>query len=116
MRIKFLELPRYNSGEHIQHLSLLIGALTSDRYATPVDWAEENFAKPMGLPGQHDEQKACDTLWILKVEITVLSFPTRTLCTRRTGWTNLHWWWTTYELSTARADWATLSALDDDLG
>jgi len=47
----------YNSGEHIQHLSLLIGALTSDRYATPVDWAEENFAKPMGLPGlfAHDE-------------------------------------------------------------
>ena len=56
---KFRELPRYNSGEHIQHLSLLIGALTSDRYATPVDWAEENFAKPMGLPGH--EQKAYDT-------------------------------------------------------
>lgn len=41
----------YNSGEHIQHLSLLIGALTRSTHATPVDWAEESFAKPMGLPG-----------------------------------------------------------------
>ena len=25
--------------------------LTSEHYASPVDWAEDQFAKPLGLPG-----------------------------------------------------------------
>ncbi|CAK9007789.1 unnamed protein product [Durusdinium trenchii] len=41
----------YNSGEHIQHLSALIRVLTSERYSSPVDWAEDQFAKPLGLQG-----------------------------------------------------------------
>ncbi|CAJ1385113.1 unnamed protein product [Effrenium voratum] len=44
----------YNSGEHIQHLSHLIHALTrppNGHWASPVDWAEEAFAEPLGLPG-----------------------------------------------------------------
>ncbi|CAE7618299.1 unnamed protein product [Symbiodinium sp. CCMP2592] len=44
----------YNSGEHIQHLSALIRVLTSEHYASPVDWAEDQFAKPLGLPGLFD--------------------------------------------------------------
>lgn len=51
---------QYNSGEHIQHLSLLIEKVTSPplgHWSSPVEWAEDSFSKPLGLEGlfQHDD-------------------------------------------------------------
>lgn len=47
----------YDSGQHIQHLSSLIAKRTSPpegKWATPVEWAEEVFLKPLGLSGLFD--------------------------------------------------------------